>query len=312
MATLSTIYNLVACGLGAVLGTGTKGCKQFLKKATSLWFVPDGFEFDGAETLDEDYVKQLQAEGNLIVLKGAKTFTDNSSEDIIETLEDGTKQVATLGLYEFALTFINGLAFHAALNSLNSFGSYNVLFVDRDGNILGTKASSGNLKGFSLNMLQAMKLSFPSDSVGQKEGIGFQLSTRSELDTDYVYISQTQLGDFQPQKLDGINEIVLSYDSVPVDGATTFTVNAKMKQNQKPFTGIDDLTYWLHTVDSATVTPTGVSEASDGAYTFTVSALATDNVIVSDIYDSAENTDVINVDGDLYKADSITTTVVAS
>ena len=101
-------------------------------------------------------------------MKGAKTFTDNSSEDIIETLEDGTKQVATLGLYEFALTFINGLAFFAALHSLNSFGSYNVLFVDRDGNILGTKSDSGSLKGFSLNMLQAMKLSFPSDSVGQK------------------------------------------------------------------------------------------------------------------------------------------------
>lgn len=47
MAAQSTIYNLVQCGLGAVLGTGTKGCKQFLKKATSLWFVPDGFEFDG-------------------------------------------------------------------------------------------------------------------------------------------------------------------------------------------------------------------------------------------------------------------------
>jgi hypothetical protein len=154
MAAQNTIYNLVLCGLSAVLGTGTKGCKQFLKKATALWFVPDGFEFDGAETLDETYIKLLQAQGNLIALKGAKTFTDNSGEDVIETLEDGTKQVATLGMYEFALTFINGLAFHAALHSLNSFGSYNVLFVDRDGNILGTKSASGNLKGFSLNMLQ--------------------------------------------------------------------------------------------------------------------------------------------------------------
>ena len=51
MALLNTIYNLVECGLGAVLGTGTKGCKQFLKKATALWFVPDGFEFDGTQTI---------------------------------------------------------------------------------------------------------------------------------------------------------------------------------------------------------------------------------------------------------------------
>ena len=36
MAALSTIFNLVLCGLGAVLGTGTKGCKQFLKKSNFI------------------------------------------------------------------------------------------------------------------------------------------------------------------------------------------------------------------------------------------------------------------------------------
>lgn len=311
MAALNTIYNLVLCGLGAVLGTGSAGCKQFLKKATSLWFVPDGFEFDGAETLDETYAKLLQAQGNLIVLKGAKTFTDNSSEDIIETLEDGTKQVATLGLYEFALTFINGLAFHAALTSLNSFGSYNVLFVDRDGNILGTKADSGNLKGFSLNMLQAMKLSFPTDAVGQKEGIAFQLSTRRELDTDYVYISSEQLGTFNPQNLDGINEVVLSYDEVPVNAGTTLVVNAKLKQNQQAFTGAV-LADFLIQADGVTVTPSGVVETPDGTYTATIAAVSTGEVYTTQLYDTANSRAVITVDTDLYKSKVISTTVVAA
>ena len=308
MAAQSTIYNLVQCGLGAVLGTGTKGCKQFLKKATSLWFVPDGFEFDGTATLDEAYAKQLQAEGNLIVLKGAKTFTDNSSDDIIETLEDGTKQIATLGLYEFALTFINGLAFHAALHSLNSFGSYNVLFVDRDGNILGTKASSGNLKGFSLNMLQAMKLSFPTDSVGQKEGIGFQLSNRQELDTDYIYISSNLLDGFQPQMLDGINEVVLGFAQVPADGETSLVVSAKLKQNQKPFKGADTADFLL-TKDGSTLTQT-VAESPDGTYTFTVASLASNEVITSKLFDSVLNNSVINMDGDLFKSQEASTIVV--
>jgi len=308
MAAQSTIYNLVQCGLGAVLGTGTKGCKQFLKKATSLWFVPDGFEFDGTATLDEAYAKQLQAEGNLIVLKGAKTFTDNSSDDIIETLEDGTKQIATLGLYEFALTFINGLAFHAALHSLNSFGSYNVLFVDRDGNILGTKASSGNLKGFSLNMLQAMKLSFPTDSVGQKEGIGFQLSNRQELDTDYIYISSNLLDGFQPQMLDGINEVVLGFTQVPADGDTSLVVSAKLKQNQKPFKGADTADFLL-TKDGSTLAQS-VAEAPDGLYTFTVAAVASNEVITSKLFDSVLNNSVINMDGDLFKSQEASTIVV--
>ena len=111
MALLGTIYNLVECGTSAVLGTGTKGCTQFLKKATSLWITQKGFKYDGASTLDEEYAQLEQAKGNLIVLKGIKSFADNSSDDTIETLEDGTKQVATLGMYEFTATFINGLAF---------------------------------------------------------------------------------------------------------------------------------------------------------------------------------------------------------
>jgi len=308
MAAQNTIYNLVLCGLSAVLGTGTKGCKQFLKKATALWFVPDGFEFDGAEALDETYIKLLQAQGNLIALKGAKTFTDNSSEDVIETLEDGTKQVATLGMYEFALTFINGMAFHAALHSLNSFGSYNVLFVDRDGNILGTKSASGNLKGFSLNMLQGMKLSFPSDSVGQKEGIGFQMSTRRELDSDYVYISADQLNGFQPQLIDGINEVVLAYDSVPANLGTEIVVTAKLKQNQNVFTGAltDD---FLITRDGVTESQT-VVESPSGTYTFTVAALATNEAIVAQLYDTANTRAIVTLDSDLYKSNATATVVV--
>ena len=308
MAAQNTIYNLVLCGLSAVLGTGTKGCKQFLKKASSLWFVPDGFEFDGAETLDETYIKLLQAQGNLIALKGAKTFTDNSSEDIIETLEDGTKQVATLGMYEFALTFINGLAFHAALHSLNSFGSYNVLFVDRDGNILGTKSASGNLKGFSLNMLQGMKLSFPSDSVGQKEGIGFQMSTRRELDTDYIYISADQLNGFQPELIDGINEVVLAYDSVPADAGTTIVVKATLKQNQNVFTGALT-TDFLILKDGVTESQT-VVEAPSGTYTFTVAALSANEAIVTQLYDSVNTRAIVSLDDDLYKSNASAVTVV--
>lgn len=311
MAALNTIYNLVQCGLGAVLGTGTKGCKQFLRKTTSLWFVPDGFEFDGSQTLNETYAKLLQAQGKLIVLKDAKTFADESSDDQIETLEDGTEQLATEGLYKFSLMFINGLAFHAALTSLNSFGSYNVLFVDRDGNMLGTKSNSGNLKGFSLNMLQAMRLSFPTDAVGQKEGLTFQMSRRRELDTNYIYISNEELGDFQPQDLDGINEVVLSYNAVPTNTSTSIVIDAKLKQNQQAFTGADAVGNFLIKVDNATITPSGVVESPSGRYTFTVSAVSTGEVITAQLYDVSNSRGVIDISDDLYKSAEITTTVIA-
>lgn len=306
MAALNTIYNLVECGLGSILGTGTLGCKQILKKTTSIWITPQGFKYDGTATLNETYAQLEQAKGNLVVLKGIKTFTDNSSEDVIQTYDDGTKQVTTLGLYEFSATFINGLAFHAALHSLNSFGSYDITFVDREGNLLGTKASDGSLKGFSVGMLQGMKLTFPTDTTGQSEGIGFQFTERIELDTNYVYIDQDQLGAFTPNTLDGVNEVELT-GAVPANLATTWAVTARSKQNQNLWTGA--LTGDFQLKRDGVVEAQTVVEAS-GVYTFTVAAIATGEVWTIDLYDTPNTRDIILLDTALYKSELETQTAV--
>jgi hypothetical protein len=159
-------------------------------------------------------------------------------------------------------------------------------------------------------MLQAMKLSFPSDSVGQKEGIGFQMSTRRELDTDYVYVSQGQLGTFSPQLLDGINEVTLSYDSIPVNAATTIVVKAVTNQNGDAWVG-GLTTDFLITQDGVTLTQT-VTESPNGTYTFAVAALRTGEAITIQLYDSANNRAIILQDTDLYKSKVASTTVVAA
>ena len=310
MAILNNIINLVACGLGAVLGTGTKGCRAFFKKVTSVWLTPQGFVLDGTLVLELSYIQQLQAEGNLIVIKGIRTFTDNSEDDVLETLDDGTKQVARLGKYEFAMQFINGLFFHAALHSLSSFGDYDITFIDREDNILGTKATNGSLKGFTVGMLQAARLQFATDSAGQKEGFMVQLLQRSELDSNYVFIDHSNL-DFSPNTdLDGINEVELSFVNAPADSDVLVTVKAITRQDGKAFTGAT-YTDFNMTVDGATGNPTaGDDSVTAGTYPLTVAALSTNEVLVLDLYDNSNNRDVITLGGALYKSDSITATVV--
>jgi hypothetical protein len=310
MATIANIINLVKCGAGAVLGTGTKGCKPFLKKVSAIWLTANGFKFDGSRDLDEDYIKELQAEGKLIVLKGVRTFTDNSQDDTIDELEDGTKQVARLGLYEFMLEFINGLYFNAALNSLSSYGNYDILFIDREGNILGTKASDGSLKGVTAGMIQSQRLMWATDSQAQRERLAFQLLERSEIDKDYVFIQREQL-DFNPGQVDGINEVVLSYAVAPSDLDTQLTIKAVTKQDGKAFTGAD-YSDFLVKVNGATNNPTaGDDSATAGTYVLTgISALATNDVVVSELYDNVNSRDVITLDTDLYKSDEISATVV--
>ena len=309
MATLLSILNLVQCGLAAVLGIGTKGCTPFFKKVTAMWLTPQGFEYDGASILNETYVSLLQAQGNLIVLKGIRTFTDNSADDAIETLEDGTKQISSLGLYEFAVAFINGLYFHAALHSLNSFGNYDATFIDRDGNILGTKAASGNLKGFTIGMLQAMKLDFATDTTSQKEGLSLQLLERSELDTEYVFIQRKQL-DFNPNLIDGVNEIVLTFKIAPANAAINLSVKAVRKQDGGAYTGADYQDFLLK-VDGVTGNPTaGDDTLVTGTYELTVAALSTNEVLALSLYDNVNARDVVITDSIPYKSNTLGATVV--
>jgi len=309
MATLGSILNLLECGSSAVLGTGTKGCKPFFKKATAIWFTPQGFKFDSTQEFDDTYISLLQAQGNLIVLKGIRTFTDNTPDDTVEELEDGTKQLAKLGLYEFALQFINGLYFNAALHSMSSFGNYDATFVDRDGNLLGTTAADGSLKGFTVGMLQATKISWATDTTAQREGIMMQLTERTELDTGFYFV-QRESFNFNPNLIDGINEVTLSYAAVPADAATAISVKAVMKQDGSVFTGalFGD---FLHRIDGVTSAITAGDDTSvTGTYALTVPALATNEVSSIELYDTANSRDVITVDTVLYKSAIATATVV--
>jgi hypothetical protein len=198
-------------------------------------------------------------------------------------------------------TFINGLAFHAALHSLNSFGSYDIVFVDRDGNLLGTKASDGSLKGFSVGMLQGGKLAFPTDAVGQKESISFQFTVRKELDSDYIYIQQVQIDPFNPQNLDGVNEVVVA-GAVPADLATTWVVTAKSKQNQNAWVG--GLTGDFELTRDGVVEAQTVVESPNGTYTFTVAAIAAAEVWTVRLYDTGNTREIILQDTDLYKSNT--------
>lgn len=309
MAALNTIYNLVNCGSGSVLGTGSFACTQRLKKASALWITPGNFTFDGAETLDADYVQELKAEGNLIILNDIKTFTDNSADDQIETLEDGTELITNEGLYKFQVKFIKGMHYHAALHSLNSFGRYRMLFVDKDNNILGTEAPDGSLRGFAVGMLQGDRLMWATDTTFQREGISFQFTDRNEVDDDYVFISNSELGTFKPSREDGVHEVVIDI-TAPSDTDTTIVLTAKLKQNKQVFSGAAETDFLLQE-NGATITTTGMTENPDGTYTFTIPAVATNDVITGQLYDSSNNRAGIVLDNEVYKSNTDSVITVA-
>jgi len=308
MATITSITNLVDCGLSATYGTGSVGCKAFFRNVSSAWLTKKGFKFDGTKTLNETYVQELQAEGKLIVLNGITAFTDNSEDMVTETYDDGTEQLIRKGKYKFLIEFVNGLYYQAALNSLNSQDVYDVSLIDSDNNILGTLAEDGSVKGFSAGMVQVSKYTFATGSAGSKQGLNVQLTEPDELDDLFSFLSGKSLAPYKPKNADGINEVVLTYSTAPADSATSLVVKAKIKQGGGAFTGAL-IGNFLYKVNSATVTPSVFSETS-GTYTLTVTSLATNQVLTLSLYDVSGSKSVIELDNTLYKSNNLTATVI--
>jgi hypothetical protein len=306
MVTLAQIGQLVNSGAGVDLGTGSKGSEAILKATASIWFTKKDFKFDKAVAFDKDYIQKLQAERKLIVLDGVKEFTPNPEENVTETDPDGTVSVTRKGLYSFSAMFKKGFAYQAALASLDSFGAYDTLFVDTDGNILGTVASDDSLKGISTGMIDSNASQFATFSTSMKQGLSFQFLDRTEIDLDYYFVSNKEIN-FKPQRIDGVNEVKLA-TTVPSNGATTVVFSAKLKQGNGAFTGLV-VANLLVQVNGATVTPSGIAEVA-GVYTLTVSSLSTNEIVTIALYDTANTREGVILDGDVYKSATSTSTVV--
>ena len=307
MATLAQIGQLVNSGVGVDLGTGNKGTQAILKATTSIWFTKKDFKFDKTVEFDKTYIQKLQAERKLVVLDGIKEFVANLEDNVTETDADGTINVTRKGLYAFNAMFKKGFSYQAALSSLDSFGAYDTLFVDADGNILGTVASDDSLKGFSTGMVDANGIQFATFSTVMKQGLTFQFLDRSQVDSSYYYVSSNEIT-FKPQTIDGVNEVKLAI-TVPSDSATSLVFSAKLKQGNGVFTGLV-LANLLVKVAGATVTPSAISEAT-GTYTLTVSSLSTNEIVTVALYDTAETREGVILDGEVYKSATATATVIA-
>jgi hypothetical protein len=310
MATLANIGNLISCGT-EVLGTGTKGCSDIFRKTVSLYITKAGTVYDNTAdfTTSNAYIESLQIDKKLIILKGVEELTVNLEEDVRETDGDGVIRTLRKGKYSFNAKFRNGLTFQAALASLNSFGAYDISFVDADGNILGT-ATEDSFKGFTVGMLEDNGYMFENNSESQSESISFQFLDRDEVSVDNYMVSHTVL-DWKPQKQEGVNQVSLEIVT-PSDTDTTITVKAKLGKRAGVFAGAD-FSQFLFTVGGATANPTGGDDSvTAGTYILTgFTALATNDVVTAKLYNNSTNKSVVKVDTELFQSNTSTATTVA-
>lgn len=300
MATLNSITNKLTCGLSGLLGAGLAHCKfkwndmaggavLLLKKGTEL---PSDFTLAN--------VTALIKSGKAVFVKNHYSFEVQTSEDQKETSSGGIIAVATKGLYGFMFKYINGLLFNNVLASLNSYGSWDVVFFDSAGNGIYYTSNSGKRKGFSLGMLNATPIEFGSGATATKTGIEMQLINRAEMDKGLSAID-SDVSDFSIFELEDVNQLEITLNAV-ADGDTAIT--GKIVSAWDGTLTSTEITEAALTVTGATATAATVD--ADGNLNITVSAVSTDDAISVKLNGVFEDTE-----GLLFKSNTANLVVTA-
>tara|TARA_R100000541_G_scaffold20190_2_gene30050 strand:+ start:4031 stop:4963 length:933 start_codon:yes stop_codon:yes gene_type:complete len=308
---LIDIVNSVMCGAGDVLGTGTKNCKQDIKRVTTLALIERGYTFADGDIDTLAGVRLLQQKGKAIILNGVVEIADNTAEDnIITRTGSGEKIVAGKNPYEYTVTFDNGLAYHKALTTLSSYRGYDIVFFDSKGDVFFTQTKAGLYKGFTLGMFENGKYMMSNGADAASQSVTFQMINRLEFDERVSWIVSDNLDYNAQEDLDGYNDASITLTApADTDTSVSFSIKTVADNHLVSISGllVSDLVY---TVNGATVVPSAITEVSAGNYTLTVAAVSAADVITLALYDGAANSYIADVDGILYKSNIASTVVV--
>lgn len=310
---LIDIVNSVNCGAGDVLGTGTKNCKEDIKRVTTLGLVERGYKFADGDINTIAGLQLLQQKGKLIILQGVVEITDNTADDnIVTRAGSGEKVVAGKNPYEYTVTFDNGLAFHKALSALRSYRQYDIIFFDSKGDVFFTQTKAGEYKGFTLGMFENGKYMMSNGTDAASQSVAFQMINRLEFDERVSWIVSDNLDYNAEEDLDGYNDVNIAV-TAPSNLGTTINIQVSTVADNHDVSieGLDENDFLVQ-VDGVTTAVSALAAGTNqGEYALTVPALSTGQAITVALFDSVNNTYIINVDGILYKSNVASTVVTA-
>lgn len=302
--TLIEQINKVDCTASGVLGTGLAGCRKDRNRITALGLVPRGFKF--IEEITKEYMRDLQQAGTLIMLQDVVSFTDQTADDnVITRPGSGIKKLAGKNPYEYAVMFDNGIAFHKALSSLESYNQYDLILFDVTDSMFFTVTKTDEMKGFSMGMFINGKYMGADGADASSYTVVLQLVERDEIDKRQSWISSENL-DFAVSELTGVNQVNVQVDPIAA-AATSLVLSALLaSDNSHPVTGLLVGDFALTRNGVALVPSAAVYSAVTKKYTLTIAAAVAADVITASLKDI-----VLTPVDDLYKS-NIDTVVVSA
>lgn len=311
MGILSAIMDKKACG-GANVGinTGKLGCLQLFGQPTHLVAIKKGFIIPKETDFTVAYVLDLVQRGTMIPLTDAATFEDLSADDTYTTDSAGVKKLDLQGLPEYKLTFEEGNEFYRELSKMRSYKTYDFAIIDNENNWMFAITSTGDAKGFTAgHVTPGRRMNKVKGGTQESKAIMVQFTDRLQFDLNYGIIHADEVG-FTAQEIPLVNGVDLSFIEIPTNLDTTIKIKAVLKSDM--FSPVEGLLIpnFLVTRDGATIVPAAIAEPTPGEYTLTVSAHATGQQIVVDLFDGTKNLQVTVSETVLYRSDVVGTAVI--
>lgn len=196
------------------LGLGLGECEIFLKELSTLILVPKSWSIPVADlaTFNLEKAIALVQNGTFDPFIDADEFVDNTPDPTNKEYSGG--EIATIrnGKPQYSFEFNNGIGFHKAAYSRNSFKRYNALLVDQAGNIVGATSVDGTkFTGLSMGMFNTRTY---RPVVGDNTAatiVEIQLNNEEQFNKQMAVLTVSSLGfDF--------NTEILAIQSVKISG----------------------------------------------------------------------------------------------
>lgn len=302
--------NKVDLNLGLVDCEPRFGYIQSVILVPKSWSVP----VSELETMDLDYVVGLIQAGTWQPVLNVLQTTDNTPEPTTKEYTGGVMAVIRNAKPSYMVELDNGIGYHKALYSKNSFQAYNILLVDQNGTIMGATTADGlRFTGLLAGMVNTRTYTLQNADETAKTNFEFQLISEGQFNSRMALITTGQSG------VD-INTDVLAIIGATITGTAeagdpiNVTVNA-VNNTVFGIEGLGDGNFRvINTATNAVVTLTSVTEgATPGTYllTPTTPTVAAQTLRV-ELYDTTAAVNVALVEpNQLYKGSSAVITVAS-
>lgn len=179
------------------LGLGVVECEARLKDFKSFFLVPKSWRITltELETLTLPEIVGLVQNDTWQPFLNSVEFVNNTPDPTTKEYTGGVMSVIRNGKPQYSFEFDNGIGFHKAAYSKNSFNNYNVIIVDSAGTLVGAVTADGlSFTGLTASMVNTRTYVPQVGDETAKTLVEFQLSNEDQFNKRMAIITTDQSG----------------------------------------------------------------------------------------------------------------------